>query len=88
MAYQNEELRHLGLHNAESVGTGTIVEVPSMATVTATQRQVRRRRHRTRHVNAYFRWKRNRHLLPLMVGAVLLALLTSVILGLGWWYSP
>lgn len=59
-----------------------------MAAAIANRRRTGRDQHRYRQVNTCFGWKRERHLLPLTVGAFVLLVLMAAILGLAWWYAP
>ncbi len=44
--------------------------------------------YRKRRVNASFRWKRRRHVLPMTIVSIVVASLITALLGLAWWYSP
>jgi len=43
---------------------------------------------RERRVNASFRWKRRRHVLPMTIISIVGASLITALLGLAWWYAP
>ena len=59
-----------------------------MAAITANRRLISQRRDQSRNANAFFHWRRHRHLVPLTGGALLLIVLIFLFLTLAWWYAP